>query len=521
MRSALRELRDVLEEGGLSLGGIETVRGRGYRFIAELQGNDIATPAPALRATPKLVGRERARGQLRDWLAKALIGHRGLGFVTGEAGIGKTSLVETFVRDVEREGILVGRGRCISRHGDREPYRPILEALTELCRQPGGKACLDLLRRHAPTWLVELPGLIEPAEMRRLEASAFRLNQVRMLRELADALAVLCEEQVVLLVLEDLHWSDGATLDALELLARRDETARLLIVGTHRPAGPRDGDGAASRLAEMRAELHLHNLCSDLKLSGLDETEVRIYLQARFPDEEDLDRLTRFVFGRSEGNPLFMVSYADERARTDDDPESLGVPFGLREMVEHQIERLSEQERLALEATSVAGECMQLCLENGFPYYIPAAMIISGSIEVRRGNAPAGIDSIEQGVALFRGVGAELAVPHYLALLGEARGETGNIDDGLQSVREGLTMVERTGEVFGEPELCLAEGHLHMPRAAEAPVGAKTRSSSSETCVRQSKTRTTLRSCERRQHWRPASQAESLGPSSDFFAAVP
>jgi len=93
---------------------------------------------------------------------EAQSGARQLVFVTGEPGIGKTTLVEAFLYQVTAQDVWIGRGQCIEQYGAGEAYMPILEALGRLCREPGGAHLIALLHRHAPTWLVQMPGLISP-----------------------------------------------------------------------------------------------------------------------------------------------------------------------------------------------------------------------------------------------------------------------------------------------------------------------------------------------------------------------
>ena len=93
-----------------------------------------------------LVGREAEWAQLHEWYATALQGTRRIGFVAGEAGIGKTALVEAFVSEVAAQGkARVGRGQCIQHYGAGEAYLPILEALGRLARDGG-----DADRRTTP-----------------------------------------------------------------------------------------------------------------------------------------------------------------------------------------------------------------------------------------------------------------------------------------------------------------------------------------------------------------------------------
>src|SRR5262249_37545523 len=110
--------------------------------------------SPLLDAPPPtLVGRELALAKLKTLLDRALGGTRQVVFVTGEAGIGKTSLVETFLHDIpSRAGIWVGRGQCLEQYGSGEAYFPVLEAISRLCQDRRAEGFIELLRWHAPTW---------------------------------------------------------------------------------------------------------------------------------------------------------------------------------------------------------------------------------------------------------------------------------------------------------------------------------------------------------------------------------
>jgi predicted ATPase len=93
--------------------------------------------------------------QLQGWLEKALSGERQVVFVTGEPGIGKTTVVRAFLAQVAASGVAaIGRGQCIEHYGAGEAYLPVLEALGRLCRAPGGDRLVEGMKQHAPTWLV-------------------------------------------------------------------------------------------------------------------------------------------------------------------------------------------------------------------------------------------------------------------------------------------------------------------------------------------------------------------------------
>ena len=139
------------------------------------------------------MGREAELAQLHGWLDKALRGERQLVFVTGEAGIGKTTLVDAFLQTLvpspqhPTPSSWLGRGQCIEQYGAGEAYMPILEALGRLCRELGGERLITLLNQHAPTWLVQMPTLLDAAELETLQRKVQGATRERMLREMAEA----------------------------------------------------------------------------------------------------------------------------------------------------------------------------------------------------------------------------------------------------------------------------------------------------------------------------------------------
>ena len=368
------ELRKALGDEAKIPRFIETVHGRGYRFVAKVTSAApmVATGQPPVlvRAPqPIVVGREDELARLQSWYSHVLEGQRRVIFVTGEAGIGKTTFVQTFLNSVQAEGTaLVGRGQCVEQYGGGEPYMPVLDALSRLGREPGGERVVEVFNRFAPTWLSQMPELLAPEE--RLQGQNQEVTQQRMLREMAQALEALAAEAPLVLLLEDLHWSDFSTVELISAIARRSETARLLIVGTYRPVGMLAHDHP---LRTMKQELELHRYCEELRLKPLGEEDVAGYLVKRFSSNgsPQSDSLAAMIHERTDGNPLFMINVVDylvdagllassHEARAAESAEILvadriEVPRSVREMIERNLERLEPEEQAVLEAASVAG----------------------------------------------------------------------------------------------------------------------------------------------------------------------
>ncbi len=236
---------------------------------------------------------------------------------------------------------------------------------------------VEVLRQEAPAWLAQMPSLVPQSEREGLRSQVAATTRERMMREMAEAIETLTSDSSMLLVLEDLHWSDYSTLDLVAYLARRQDSARLMVIGTYRPVDVIVGDHP---LKGVKRELQAHGLCHELPLEYLDEDAVTQYLQARFPRHQFPSRLQQAILGRTEGNPLFMVSLVQYLIDQNMVVEENGisklcvdlsdieqeVPANLRQFIEKQIERVSPDERIVLEAASVAGaECSSVAIAAG------------------------------------------------------------------------------------------------------------------------------------------------------------
>ncbi|ETX05960.1 MAG: hypothetical protein ETSY2_19945, partial [Candidatus Entotheonella gemina] len=260
----------------------------------------------------------------------------------------------------------IGRGQCIDHYGVGEPYLPLLEAFGHLVQAAHGQRIAELLRQHAPSWLLQLSALLSPDESERLRQEAIGVSQERMLRELAEAVEALTISHPLIIVLEDLHWSDVSTLNWLAYTARRRAPSQLMIVGTYRPVDAVVRDHPVRTVIQ---ELRLHGLCEDLALDYLSETGVTAYLTQRFGPQAASSGLIRILHQRTQGNPLFLIAMieafiaqgvmADTPAgwRVQDTLESAAtiVPSSLRQLVEYHLLDLASADQSLLEAASVAG----------------------------------------------------------------------------------------------------------------------------------------------------------------------
>jgi DNA-binding winged helix-turn-helix (wHTH) protein/tetratricopeptide (TPR) repeat protein len=370
LKVAVRAIREAVDDAADSPRYIETVGREGYRFIgAEADAASPPRAGPAA-AGVAVVGRERDLARLRASLDQAIAGTPTIVCVTGEAGIGKTTLLDRFIEEVESAGgVCVARGQCLEQYGEGEAYLPVLEALGRLVRDDGAGALSETLARHAPTWPSHLAALAPntPAPWRR--DGAVGTMPARMLREMADALEVFTSSRVLMLVFEDLQWSDPSTVDLIGCIARRRQPARLLVIGTLRPVEMTVADHP---MRGMHQELQAKGLCEEIALELLSPVDVAAYLDARFggapPDA--LRRLAMRVHERTEGNALFMVNMVNDlvdggllvwregRWQVDGsiDTATDRIPSGLQELIGRGTQALAPPVRRVLEAASVAGD---------------------------------------------------------------------------------------------------------------------------------------------------------------------
>ena len=371
LKTHLREIRQALGDNAKAPRFIETVHRRGYRFIAVVHQepspaqNGSARPVRSL--TSSIVGRRTELARLHESLERARQSQRQIVLVTGEPGIGKTSLVKAFLEQLHGgDDLRVTWGQCIETCGAGEPYLPVLEAMGRLCRGPGGPRVVEILTRQAPSWLAQMPGLLEATEGDALRSRAAGATPQRMLREMAEALEVLSTESPLVFWFEDLHWADYSTLDLIAYLARRSGSAHLMVLGTYRPVETLSGEHP---LRAVEQDLLLHGQCERLSLAYLAERAVGEYLDGRCAGHRFPPELAARIHQRTDGNPLFMVNMVDslvERGvvrQMDErwqltvglDEVAIDVPENVVRMIAREIEGLDTLERSVLEAASVAG----------------------------------------------------------------------------------------------------------------------------------------------------------------------
>jgi predicted ATPase len=332
---------------------------------AAAAGRGEGPPRPPARRT---VGRRWQREALRTALESAEAG-RGLAVcVTGEPGLGKTTLVEEFLDGLAAEGrdVAAARGRCSERLAGAEAYLPFLEALDGLLRGPGGAAASRLMRLTAPTWYAQLAPPADDPPPAGAPAAVPEASPERRQRELGVFLRELSLLRPLALFLDDVHWADPSSVDLLAYLGPRCANLRLLLVLTYRPS-----DLLLSRhpFGPVKLDLQARGVCREVALPLLTRADLDRYLALTFEGHRFPEEFAAVLHARTEGNPLFMADllrylrdcgvvvpdqggWALARALPDLRRE---LPESVRGMIQRKLGQLSEADRRLLTAAGVQG----------------------------------------------------------------------------------------------------------------------------------------------------------------------
>lgn len=322
-----------------------------------------------LRRKRSTVGRARERAELRAAFEQTASGQSLMMSVSGEPGIGKTTLIEDFIAELIEDNTRcsIGRGRSSERLAGTEAYMPLLEAFDSLIRGESGHDVARAMRVFAPTWYGEVTplstGESSPAQSNEPRAA----SQERLKRELSALLEELSRARPLILFFDDLHWADASTIELLSYLSTRFETLRLLVIVTYRPS-----EILVTRhpFRQVKLDLQGRGLCRELPLDFLSREEVESYLEKEFPGNRLPLEFSALIYAKTEGNPLFMVDllgYLRDRkviaqqedghwALVESIPQiELDLPESVRSLIHRKLDSLSEQNRRLLIGASVQG----------------------------------------------------------------------------------------------------------------------------------------------------------------------
>ena len=295
-----------------------------------------------------LVGRERERNLTHAQLSAAIAGQGGLVILSGEAGIGKTTLAEDVCQEASCAGALVLVGQCYDRT-ETPPYGPWIELLEQFRALPDRS-----------------PALCTIAEPNLSHSS----SQAALFHEMREFLVAIAREQPLVIVLEDMHWADDASLDLLRVIARQLVSLPILLLVTYRS----DEVIRQHPLYRLLPLLVREALAVRIDLSLLDNDDVSTLIQHDYQlPTDDAIRLADYLQTRAEGNPFFLGELLRSLEgtvllRTTAGNWKLGelsriqVPMLLRQVIDARVARLGKEADALLAIAAVIGQVVPLTL---------------------------------------------------------------------------------------------------------------------------------------------------------------
>jgi predicted ATPase len=301
------------------------------------------------RYPPLMVGRERERQALDEHQSEMEAGNGRLILIGGEAGIGKTTLVESFAIQARARGALVVSGHCYDL-ATTPPLGPWVELIGNF---PDG----DDLSGPQPEPVFDTDG-------------SGVSSQVELFQRVLGLLAAASTTRLLVLLLEDIHWSDDASLDLLLHIARNSRNARILLIATYRD------DELTHRhpLFQMLPRLVREARAERLHLNRLNSSHLEQLVATRYTLEHaEQTAIVELLVRMSDGNPLYateLLRSLEEEQRLLRDGESwrvtnldqIQVPLLIRQVIETRLARLDDSTQRLLEIAAVIGQAFSLDL---------------------------------------------------------------------------------------------------------------------------------------------------------------
>ncbi|MGH2398152.1 MAG: ATP-binding protein, partial [bacterium] len=350
-----------------------------------------------MMARGRLVDREEELGALKGSLESMLSGRGHVVLAAGEPGIGKTRLAQELLVYARLRGCLAVIGRCFEQEVTI-PYLPIAEALRAMCREIADDQLQTMIGAHAAELVKLVPDLgLRMRDLRPSPPLEPDQERLRLFEHVTAFLSAAARIRSVVILLDDLHWADAATLQLLRYIARNIRSDRILLVGTYRDVELDRTHPLGNALREMNRErLYSRILLRRLTPEHVGEM-IRAIFQSRQPVSEEFRGL---IYKETEGNPFFVEEvlkhlvevgalYIVEGRWERKEIREIEVPQSVREVIGRRLERLSSEGVEALTVASVIGRKFDFEL-------LRAAMTGDGQPEVRGIDAGQLLDSLEE-----------------------------------------------------------------------------------------------------------------------------
>jgi tetratricopeptide (TPR) repeat protein len=309
---------------------------------------------------PVLVGRKSELRELKRCLDLALKRKGKTVFISGEAGSGKTRLVNEFLNTIKQEEVTVLYGWCLS--NATLPYFPFVEALSsELPSREAGTFINQRLSTRS--WMSE----VYPTE--KLEKNLISTPQVwrdQAFASVTKELLFTSSTKPLILVLEDMHWADSASLALLHYISRAIANEKILVLVTYRSEElGRDSDGPPHQLLETIQVMGREGIFKEIKLTNLNQEDVKGIAESMLGGKVDLE-FARRLSGESRGNPLYVVEFlrmlsehgslVRNKGQWRLSVDEFGIPSKVRDVILRRIGILKLDQRRVLDVASVIGD---------------------------------------------------------------------------------------------------------------------------------------------------------------------
>jgi class 3 adenylate cyclase/tetratricopeptide (TPR) repeat protein len=392
--------------------GEQVVRGLGTPVEAfQLTGLKHAPASERFRSGPRpspFSGREREVAALEAELASTMQGEARVAGVVGEAGLGKSRLCFEFTESCRRRGIRVLEARVLA-HGRATPLQPVLELLRDAFGiRPGDQAdvsrrrIVDLLQSRGNfddivPLLLEFLGVPDPAyPLPKLDSTARKILLLNFVRQFLHSRE---HDEVVVVLVEDLHWIDPSSEEFVEAIVDAIVGTKTMLVLNFRPG----------LMAPWMQRSHYRQI----SLAPLENRETGQLLSDLLGDDPSLALLSRNIAERAQGNPFFLEElvhslvergdFEGERGayRLKGGIDMIPLPVNVQAVLSARIDRLPESSRLVLQTAAVIGREIPLAI-LGQVTALPSSELAQALWRLRQTELLYELPPFEQGLHAFR-----------------------------------------------------------------------------------------------------------------------